>query len=123
MREETQKRGEGERKESLHSLVGRVGENLGTRLELAMTSHKFSFPSRKPRDAAKRENCHRKRAEDQKSDNRLSCLDSGGRVEFIYLSLSQQLSTASKHCRSLARSRAACFARLIILGELARRLT
>ena len=32
--------------------------------ELATISHKFSFPPRKPRDSAKRENCHRKRAAD-----------------------------------------------------------
>ena len=53
--------------------------------ELATISHKFSFPPRKPRDSAKRENCHRKRAACQVS------LDSRGRVElFIYKSLSQQ---------------------------------
>ena len=34
--------------------------------ELATISHKFSFPPRKPRDSAKRENCHRKRAADYK---------------------------------------------------------
>ena len=28
--------------------------------KLATISHKFSFPPRKPRDSAKRENCHRK---------------------------------------------------------------
>ena len=32
--------------------------------ELATISQKFSFPPRKPRDSAKRENCHRKRAAD-----------------------------------------------------------
>ena len=32
--------------------------------ELATISYKFSFPPRKPRDSAKRENCHRKRAAD-----------------------------------------------------------
>ena len=32
--------------------------------ELATISHKFSFPPRKSRDSAKRENCHRKRAAD-----------------------------------------------------------
>ena len=32
--------------------------------ELATISHKFSFPPRKPRDSAKRENCHRKRVAD-----------------------------------------------------------
>ena len=32
--------------------------------ELATISHKFSFPPRKSRDPAKRENCHRKRAAD-----------------------------------------------------------
>ena len=33
--------------------------------ELATISHKFSFPARKPRDSAKRENyCQRKRAAD-----------------------------------------------------------
>ena len=32
--------------------------------ELATTSHKFSFPLRKPRDSVKRENCNRKRAAD-----------------------------------------------------------
>ena len=38
-----------------------------------------------------KESCHRKRAADQKSDNRLSSLDSRGRVElFIYKSLLQQ---------------------------------
>ena len=34
----------------------------GEKGELAMISHKFSFPPRKPRDTAKRENCHYKRA-------------------------------------------------------------
>ena len=34
----------------------------GEKEELAMISHKFSFPPRKPRDTAKRENCHYKRA-------------------------------------------------------------
>ena len=53
--------------------------------ELATIPLKFSFPPRKPRDSAKRENCHRKRAACQVS------LDSRGRVElFIYKSLSQQ---------------------------------
>ena len=32
--------------------------------ELATIPYKFSFPPRKPRDSAKRENCHRKRAAD-----------------------------------------------------------
>ena len=32
--------------------------------ELATISRKFSFPPRKPRDYAKRENCYRKRAAD-----------------------------------------------------------
>ena len=32
--------------------------------ELATISHKFSFPPRKPRNSAKRENCHRKSAAD-----------------------------------------------------------
>ena len=32
--------------------------------ELATICYKFSFPPRKPRDSAKRENCHRKRAAD-----------------------------------------------------------
>ena len=32
--------------------------------ELATISYKFLFPPRKPRDSAKRENCHRKRAAD-----------------------------------------------------------
>ena len=32
--------------------------------ELATISHKFSFPPRKPRDSAKRENCHRKSTAD-----------------------------------------------------------
>ena len=32
--------------------------------ELATISHKSLFPPRKPRDSAKRENCHRKRATD-----------------------------------------------------------
>ena len=36
-----------------------------------MISHKFSFPPPKPRDTAKRENCHHNCATDQKSDNRL----------------------------------------------------
>ena len=40
--------------------------------ELAMISHKFSFPPGKPQVSAKRENGHRKRAADLKSDNRLS---------------------------------------------------
>ena len=54
--------------------------------ELATMPYKFSFPPRKPRDSAKRENCHRKSAADYKSDNRLS-----SSVElFIYKSLSQQ---------------------------------
>ena len=53
--------------------------------ELATIPFIFSFPPRKPRDSAKRENCHRKRAACQVS------LDSRGRVElFIYKSLSQQ---------------------------------
>ena len=34
----------------------------GEKEELAMISHKFSFPPRKARDTAKRENCHYKRA-------------------------------------------------------------
>ena len=34
--------------------------------ELATIPYKFSFPPRKPRDSAKRENCHRKRAADYK---------------------------------------------------------
>ena len=42
-------------------------------------------------DSAKRENGHRKRPADYKSDNLLSNLDSRGRVElFIYKSLSSQ---------------------------------
>ena len=54
--------------------------------ELATIRYKFSFPPRKPRDSAKRENCHRKSAVDYKSDNRLS-----SSVElFISKSLSQQ---------------------------------
>ena len=32
--------------------------------ELATISYKFSFPTRKPRDSAKRGNCHRKRVAD-----------------------------------------------------------
>ena len=59
--------------------------------ELATTSHKYSFPPRKPQDSAKRENCHRKHAADYKSDNRLSSLDSRGHVElFIYKSVSKE---------------------------------
>ena len=38
---------------------------MGEKGELATSASKFSFPSRKkPRDIAKRENCHRKRAAD-----------------------------------------------------------
>jgi len=37
------------------------GEEKG---ELSTIAHKFSFPPQKPRDTAKRENCHRKRAAD-----------------------------------------------------------
>ena len=41
------------------------GGGVGEKGELAMITSKFSFPSRKnPRDNAKRENCHRKRAAD-----------------------------------------------------------
>ena len=36
----------------------------GEKGQLAMISHKFSFPPRKPRDTAKRENCHYKRVAD-----------------------------------------------------------
>ena len=36
----------------------------GEKGELAMITHKFSFPPRKSRDTAKRENCHRKLASD-----------------------------------------------------------
>ena len=66
--------------------ASREGASEGPRKgELATISHKFSFPPRKPRDSAKRENCHRKRAACQVS------LDSRGRVElFIYKSLSQR---------------------------------
>ena len=54
--------------------------------ELATITSKFSFPSRKkPRDITKRENCHRKRAADWKSNNYLSSLDRRGCMEIIYL--------------------------------------
>ena len=43
----------------------------------------FYFHPGKPRHSAKRENCHRKRAADLKNDNRLSSLDSRGRVELF----------------------------------------
>ena len=41
-----------------HETAGGGGEKR----ELATISHEFSFPRRKPRDTAKRENCHHKRA-------------------------------------------------------------
>ena len=61
------------------SKLSYLGEQIEPRVnegprkgELATISHKFSFPPWKPRDSARRENCHRKRAVDQKSDNYLS---------------------------------------------------
>ena len=53
--------GESERRVRGDAKAGGVGEKG----ELATITSKFSFPSRKnPRDNAKRENCHRKRAAD-----------------------------------------------------------
>ena len=60
--------------------------------ELVTISHKFSFPPRKPRDSAKRENSQRKVPQIRKvTTTRQVSLDSRGRGElFIYKSLSQQ---------------------------------
>ena len=42
----------------------RASEGGPRKGELATISHKFSFPPRKPRDSARRENGHRKRTAD-----------------------------------------------------------
>ena len=52
------------------SYLGEPRENARARgrgkesLQRSLTESGFSFPPRKPRDSAKRENCHRKRAAD-----------------------------------------------------------
>ena len=46
----------------VHARKDETAGGGGEKRELATISHEFSFPPRKPRDTAKRENCHHERA-------------------------------------------------------------